>query len=194
MQPFYVAVALVWVVWQCTSGDWQAYAEGGSWITFWLGPATVALAVPLAKQLRQMAGVWKAVLAGVAAGSAVSIGSTWLIAWLLKSDPVLMKSLLTKSVTTPITLELTTSIGGIPSLAGLFVALTGMIGAVIARPLLRLAGIDSDWAIGVAVGTSSHAIGTASLMGESQTQVAASSLAMILAGIVTSFYVIPLHP
>ncbi|KZE41974.1 effector of murein hydrolase LrgA [Brevibacillus parabrevis] len=191
VQPLLVAVVLVWVIWWAVSDDWEAFSAGGQWISFWLGPATVALAVPLAKQIRQFAHIWRGVLLGVSAGCAVAIVSVYAIHWCFGSDDILLRSMLSKSVTTPIALELTASIGGVPALAAFFTALTGMVGVLIARPVLKWGRITEDWAIGIAVGTSAHAIGTASLNRISPVQTAASSVAMIVAGVVTSLYLIP---
>ncbi|UFJ43165.1 LrgB family protein [Brevibacillus humidisoli] len=191
IQPLLLAAAGVWLLWWVISDDWEAYAAGGEWITIWLGPATVALAVPLARQFRELIALWKGILPGIAVGAGLSIAVTWMTFWSLGGDDVLLRSMLSKSVTTPISIELTAAVGGVPSLAGLFTALTGIFGISIARPLLRRFGITDDWAIGIAVGTSSHAIGTASLLRDSQTQAAASGLAMILTGIITSIYMIP---
>ncbi|MGG1658755.1 LrgB family protein [Brevibacillus sp. NRS-1366] len=190
-QPLIVAVILVWILWWVLSGDWEAFSAGGRWISFWLGPATVALAVPLAKQIREFAHIWRGVLLGICAGCAVALFTVYLIHWCIGSDEALMRSMLSKSVTTPIALELARSIGGVPALAAFFTALTGMIGVLIARPVLKWGGIKDDWAIGIAVGTSAHAIGTASLNRVSPVQTAASSMAMIVAGVVTSLYLIP---
>lgn len=190
-QPLVVAVLLVWVMWWLCSGDWKVFTDGGEWISFWLGPATVALAVPLAKQIREFAHLWRGILLGVSAGCAMAIVTVFVISWCLGTDGMLVKSMMSKSVTTPISLELTRSIGGIPSLAAFFTALTGMIGVLIAKPVLKWAGITDDWAIGLAVGTSSHAIGTASLNRISPVQTAASSVAMIVAGVMTSLFLIP---
>ncbi len=191
LQPIVVGTVLVWLIWWLVSGDWTAYAAGGDWISVWLGPATVALAVPLTKQLQQLKRIWKGALLGIVAGTGMSLASTWLFFWLLGGDQALFTSLLTKSVTTPISVELTASIGGMPALAAFFTALTGVLGSLMARPLLKAAGITDDWAIGLAVGTSAHAIGTASLHRDSELQAAASTLAMIVAGVITSLYLIP---
>lgn len=191
LQPIIVAVVLVWVIWWAASDDWEAFSDGGKWISFWLGPATVALAVPLAKQIREFAHIWRGVLLGVCAGCAVAIASVYAIHWCFGTDDLLLRSMLSKSVTTPIALELAASIGGVPALAAFFTALTGMVGAMIARPVLKWGRITDDWAVGIAVGTSAHAIGTASLNRISPVQTAASSVAMIVAGVVTSLYLIP---
>lgn len=191
IQPVVVATIGTWVIWWLISGDWESYQMGGEWISYWVGPATVALAVPLAKQMRVFSDIWRGVLLGVAAGCLVAITAVLGIGWLFGMDEVLTKSMLTKSVTTPIAVELTKNIGGVPALAAFFVALTGIAGVAMAGPLLSLCGVKDDWAIGIAVGTSAHAIGTASLNRVSQVQTAASSVAMIVAGIVTAICVIP---
>lgn len=191
VQPLLPATVIVWLIWWLASGDWEAYRKGGEWISFWLGPATVALAVPLAKQIKELASIWRGVLLGVAAGCAISPLSGWLIMTWLGADPLVLRSMISKSVTTPISVELTAMVGGVPALAAMFTAITGMIGISMARPLLKWCGITDDWAIGIAVGTSSHAIGTAALLQVSPAQTAASSIAMILAGVVTSLYLVP---
>jgi len=191
MQPLFVAVVLVWLCWTAFGGEWDAFSSGGSWISFWLGPATVALAVPLAANIRQFASIWRGVLLGVGAGCAIALFSNLLIYWTIGFPKSVMLSMLSKSVTTPISLELTRNIGGIPELAAFFTALTGFLGAMMAPPVLRRAGISDDRAIGIAVGTSAHAIGTASLNRNSPVQTASSSIAMIVAGVVTSLYLIP---
>jgi putative effector of murein hydrolase len=190
--PLVVAVTLVWLTWWMLSADWKAFSVGASWVSFWLGPATVALAVPLAKQINAFKHIWRGVFLGVAAGSVVSILSVMIIYACFGYDQTMVHSMLSKSVTMPIALELTQSIGGIPALTALFTFLTGMIGTIFARPVLTWAGITDDRAIGIAVGASAHAIGTASLAQVSQVQTAASSVAMIVAGVITSLLLIPL--
>ncbi|MEJ8548027.1 LrgB family protein [Brevibacillus borstelensis] len=191
MQPVLVASVCAWLIWWAINGDWEAYRLGGDWISFWVGPATVALAVPLAKQIREFSHIWRGVLLGVAAGCAVAILTVFGLGFLFGTDDLLTKSMLTKSVTTPIAVELSKNIGGVPALAAFFTALTGIAGIAFARPLLALVGVKDDWAVGIAVGTSAHAIGTASLNRVSQVQTAASSIAMIMAGVVTAIYLIP---
>lgn len=190
IHPLLAATGIVWLFWWAIGGDWQVYKAGGDWVTFWLGPATVALAVPLYKQIRSLLPIWLPVLAGVSVGCGIALLSGWGIMWLAKGNELVMRSMLTKSVTTPFAVEMSRTIGGIPELAATFTAITGLLGAVMARPLLKLARIQDDWAVGIAVGTSSHAIGTASLAQQAEAQAAASSVAMILSGIVTSVYLL----
>ncbi|WP_139490452.1 LrgB family protein [Brevibacillus dissolubilis] len=193
VHPMILSAVAIWFIWWLISGDFEVYAKGGQWITFWLGPATVALAYPVAKEWQQLTSMWRSVLVAVAFGTGVVMISTWITMEMLQADPVLTRSILSKSVTMPIAIELSENIGGIPPLSALFTAITGIIGSVMMRPYLKALGITDDWAIGIAVGTSAHAIGTASLLRDSERQAAASSLAMILAGVITSLYYIPLH-
>jgi len=187
LHPLLTAPVLAGGIWWGVSGNWQVYQAGGEWITFWLGPATVALAVPLARHLRALLDIWRSLLAAVAAGCAVAMISGWLVMTWLDGDESLSRSMLSKSVTTPFSVELTRLVGGVPELAALFTVLTGLIGLLLVKPFLRLLGITDDRAIGIAVGTGAHAIGTAGLH-EHPAQVAAASVAMILSGVVTMLY------
>ena len=193
LQPMVVASILVWLIWWLISSDWETYDRGSSVITFLLGPATVALAIPLARQYKRVLSMWKAIAVGVASGSFVAIVIVWTVIWIMGGDDLLIRSMISKSVTTPISVELTTTIGGIPALAAVFTAVTGIVGGMFYRIVMRVSGVTDEWAIGLAVGTSSHAVGTASLINESQSKAAASSLAMILSGIITSLYFIPVQ-
>ncbi|MGO0060511.1 LrgB family protein [Brevibacillus fluminis] len=193
VHPIIAASVVIGVIWYVTSGDWAAYAAGGQWISVWLGPATVALAVPLAKQLQELKTLWPGILLGVGIGCGTSIAIVWALVSLLGGDPVVLHSMLSKSVTTPISVELAKAVGGNPSLAALFTAGTGLVGASMARSLLKIARINDPWAAGIAVGTTAHAIGTAGFPQEEQQKVAASTLAMIMAGIITSLYLVPFH-
>lgn len=193
VHPIFAASVIIGVIWYLLSGDWAAYAAGGQWISIWLGPATVALAVPLAKQLKELKKLWPGILLGVGVGCGTSIAIVWALVGIFGGDPVVFYSMLSKSVTTPISIELATAVGGNPSLAALFTAGTGLVGASMARSLLKLARVTDPWAAGIAVGTTAHAIGTAGFPQEEQQKVAASTLAMIMAGIITSLYLIPFH-
>jgi predicted murein hydrolase (TIGR00659 family) len=162
------------------------YSRGGNYLTWWLGPATVALAVPmyrnglaLKRSLRRLALI---VLAGSVVGMVTAGGTAWLLGapW-----PVVM-STVPKSVTTPIAVQVCRQLGGIPQITVALVILTGVLGASFGVPLLRLVGVRDDRAIGSAVGASAHGIGTASLVRHSEMQASVSSWAMAAAGVFTS--------
>jgi len=104
-----------------------------------------------------------------------------------------LRSMTPKSVTTPISIELVRQLGGVPELGAVFTVLAGLFGSIIGPTLLRSCGVRNDIAIGLAIGTSSHGIGTARIIRDSELQGATGGLAMALAGIITSILIIPLH-
>lgn len=165
---------------------YSAYNRGGNILTWWLGPATVALAVPmyrnglaLRSSLPRLALV---VLIGAVVGMATAGGTAWLLGAPL---PVVM-SAVPKSVTTPIAIEVCRQLKGIPQITIAMVILAGVFGASFGPALLRLTGVKEDRAVGVAVGSASHGIGTASLVRHSEMQATVSSWAMAAAGVFTS--------
>ena len=162
------------------------YNRGGSWLTWWLGPATVALATPMYRNglalRRSLPRLALIVLAGAVVGMVTAGGTAWLLGAPL---PVVM-SAVPKSVTTPIAIEVSRELGGIPQITIALVILAGVLGATFGPALLRLAGVRDDRAIGAAMGTASHGIGTASLVRRSEMQATVSSWAMAAAGVFTS--------
>lgn len=162
------------------------YDRGGSLLTWWLGPATVALAVPMYRNglglRRILPRLSLIVLVGAIVGMVTAAGS----AWLLGAPASIVMSAVPKSVTTPIAIEICRQLRGIPQITIAMVIVSGILGATFGTHLLRLVGVTNDHAIGAAVGTSSHGIGTASLIRSSDVQAAASSWAMTAAGVFTS--------
>ncbi len=184
--PVAIAMSIVIGVLWLTHTPYQTYFSGAQFVHFLLGPATVALALPLYAQmprLKQMAGplLWALGIGSLtAAGSAVLIG-----AWCGGSGATL-KSLAPKSVTTPIAMGVAEKIGGIPSLTAVLVIVTGVIGAVLSRPLLNLLRIEDLAVRGFAIGVSAHGIGTARAFQENEITGAFSALAMGLNGALTA--------
>lgn len=169
-----------------THEPYAEYNRGGSVLTWCLGPATVALAVPMYRNGLMLRGslhkISFAVLIGAIVGMLVAGGS----AWLLGAPMPIVMSTIPKSVTTPIAIEVSRQLNGVPQITIAMVILTGMLGATFGPYLLRFAGVRDDRAIGAAIGTSSHGIGTASLIRHSEMQSAVSSWAMAAAGVFTS--------
>jgi len=165
---------------------YSEYNRGGSALTWWLGPATVALAVPMYRNGLVLRGILHrislAVMIGAVLGMVVAGGSAWLLGAPL---PIIM-STIPKSVTTPIAIEVCQQLQGLPQITIAMVILTGVLGATFGPSLLKLVGVRNDRAIGAAIGTSSHGIGTASLIRHSEMQSAVSSWAMAAAGVFTS--------
>ncbi|MEX2104040.1 MAG: LrgB family protein [Bacilli bacterium] len=171
---------------------YQDYAEGGDLLTLLLGPATIALGVPFYKYYQHYRKSARAIVISVTIGSISGIMVASISIWLMTSNHELVMSMLPKSTTTPIALELARQLGGRPELAAVFAVLTGLIGSVFGPRFLRMVGIRNGLPLGIAMGTSSHGIGTARVIRESQFVGGASGLAMALTGIITSILVIPL--
>ncbi|HWE94568.1 MAG TPA: LrgB family protein [Tepidisphaeraceae bacterium] len=172
---------------------YASYKHGGDLITFFLGPATVALGVPLYKQSQKIRGHVIALLTAILAGSVSGILSAALFVRAFHGSRSLLLSMIPKSVTTPISMEISRLIGGEPDLTAVFTVIAGLIGSVIGPRLLRRLGVRNDLAIGAAMGTSSHGIGTARVIRESELQGGVAGLAMAMAGIFTSLLAIPLY-
>ncbi|WP_127534550.1 LrgB family protein [Paenibacillus kobensis] len=167
------------------------YNAGGSVITFFLGPATVALAVPLYKQALRFRKQLLPVAAGALIGSLCGLVFNGLVMlWTGASHSLLLTSL-PKSATSPVAIEVARMIGGRPELAAVLTVLTGLFGSVVGPRVLRLAGFRQDAAIGAGVGTASHGIGTARLFADSERQGGISGFAMALTAITTSALALP---
>ncbi|WP_337101906.1 LrgB family protein [Paenibacillus sp. YIM B09110] len=169
------------------------YQSGGDWLSLCLGPVTVALAVPLYKNARRIKEALLPVLAGITAGSLISVAFTALLLSLTGSPEELIRSMLSKSVSAPIAMEIARRAGGIPELSASFSVLTGLVGSVTGPAVLRLCGIRGDIPLGTAMGTSAHGIGTARMIAESQSLGGISGFSMAAAGIITSVLMIPLY-
>ena len=162
------------------------YKQSVSVLNYLLLPATVSLAVPLYEQWLPMKKNAKAVLCGILAGSLTSMVSIIVISWVMKLDPVLSASLMPKSVTTAIGAEVAQELGGLSSLAGGIIVLTGIIGNLSAAAMCRICKLHDPIARGVAIGTASHAIGTARALQMGRVEGAVSSLSIAVAGILTA--------
>ena len=162
------------------------YKQSVSVLNYLLLPAMVSLAVPLYEQWLPMKKNAKAVLCGILAGSLTSMLSIIAISWVMKLDPVLSASLMPKSVTTAIGAEVAQELGGLSSLAGGIIVLTGIIGNLSAAAMCRICRLHDPIARGVAIGTASHAIGTARALQMGRVEGAVSSLSIAVAGILTA--------
>lgn len=162
------------------------YKESVSFLSYLLLPATVSLAVPLYEQWLPMKKNAKAVLCGILAGSVTSMVCIIALSWILELDPVLSASLMPKSVTSAIGAEVAEELGGIGSLAGALIILTGIVGNLSATALCRICKLRDPIARGVAIGTGSHAVGTARALQMGRIEGAVSSLSIAVAGVLTA--------
>ncbi len=159
--PVLIAVATIIAVLTLTKTDYKTYFQGAQFVHFLLGTATVALAIPLARLWAELRTRAIPLLIAMFAGSATSVLLAVGIAKLLNAPPLIVASLIPKSVTAPIAMGIAEQIGGSPTLAAVFTVTTGIIGALVATPLLNWLGVR-DWAArGFAVGVAAHGIGTA---------------------------------
>ena len=164
----------------------EYYQKGGNYISFFLGPATIVLAVPLYKQLHLLRKHFVAILIGVFVGSLVSITSVYFLSKMLNIDLKIIISLLPKSITTPIGMSLSETYGGIVALTITSIVLTGIVGSMTAPSVVKLIRLKSDVAKGIAIGTASHAVGTSKAIEMGETIGAMSGLAIALAGTITA--------
>lgn len=163
------------------------YRASASPLSYLLLPATVSLAIPLYEKWELLKTNLAAIFAGIFAGVLTSLGSITMLALLLKLDAAQAASLLPKSVTTAIGMDVAAALGGLPSLAGAVIILTGITGNLTAQWLCKALKITDPLAKGIGIGTASHAIGTAKALEMGQVEGAMSSLAVALAGVITAF-------
>ncbi len=161
LNPVALAITLLVGILLATGTPYATYFQGAQFIHFLLGPATVALAIPLYLHWERVRRLLVPILAGLLAGSLTAILSAIGLAALLGASPRTLLSLAPKSVTTPVAMGIAEKIGGLPSLTAVLVILTGVIGAVAAPALLRGLRIHDDAVKGLAIGVAAHGIGTA---------------------------------
>lgn len=186
LNPVLVSISVLAAVLELTGVDYRHFFDGAQFIHFLLGPATVALAVPLYRQWARLRQSWIAVVAGLLCGSATAALSAMGLAWALGATRETVLSLLPKSATTPIAIAVAEAAGGLPTLTAVAVILTGLVGAAFGVTVLQWVRVRHDVAIGVALGTASHGMGTARSLAISETAGGFSGLAMGLNGLVTA--------
>ena len=186
LNPVALSVATLVLLLTLTGTPYQTYFDGAQFVHFLLGPATVALAIPLYAQLGKLKSLLVPLLAALLAGSLTAIVSAVGIAWLLGASRSTLISLAPKSVTTPIAMGITEKMGGLPSLTAVLVVSTGVIGAVAAKYVLDFLRVREHSVRGFAVGVAAHGIGTARAFQVSEEAGAFSGLAMGLNGLATA--------
>ncbi|WP_239456287.1 LrgB family protein [Nocardioides solisilvae] len=185
-QPVLVAIVVTVLFLTIADVDYAVYADGARLISFWLGPATVALAVPLHRQVRRLRGVVGPMLVAVPLGAVVSIVSAHGLVRLLGGGEELALTLAPKAATTPVSIALSEQVGGIPALTAVVTVVAGVLGAVAGPTVLTLARVRDRRARGLAMGASSHGIGTSRALHEDETEGAFSGLSMGLTALATS--------
>lgn len=184
--PVLVAVTLLAALLWGTGTGYGAYFEGAQFVHFMLGPATVALALPLRDRLGEVRRALVPMIAALVAGSLTAMGSAVAIGWALGVRGEVLLSLVPKSATAPVALGVAEAVGGIPGLTATLVILTGIVGAVVATPLLDALGVR-DWrARGFSVGVAAHGIGTARAFQVDETAGAFAGIGMGVNAVLTA--------
>lgn len=186
LNPILLAIIAI-IAWLLASGTpHSAYAPAGEYIDFWLKPAVVALGVPLSRQLSVIRRQFIPLLVAETIGCVVGIVSVVLFAELFGATRDVVMSLVPKSVTTPIAIEVAQTIGGIPALTAAVVVATGIFGSIAGFKMMSLSRVKSPIAQGISMGTAAHAVGTSAALDRSARYGAFSSLGLILNGLLTA--------
>ncbi|WP_085522823.1 LrgB family protein [Tuberibacillus sp. Marseille-P3662] len=181
--PALTTTLAIIVILVCFQVPYQTYMIGGHWINLLLGPAVVALAYPLYKQRKALVQHFLPILGGVLVGSIVGIMSGLLFAKSLGIAHKLILSLLPKSVTTPVAMQIASGIGGAPSLTAVFVMIAGFTGVTLGPYILNWFRISTFLGQGIAFGSASHAIGTSKAFEYGEDTASMSSVAMTLSAV-----------
>ncbi|MFC3051755.1 LrgB family protein [Kordiimonas pumila] len=194
LHPVFIPVFVLVSVFCIFNMPLEPFVAGTYVFTILLAAAVAALALPLYRNLSALKRDPAAILAAIAGGSISSTGSALVVAYFLHAPPELMASLATKSVTTPIAVEIVRVIGGIPSVAAATVIIAGLFVAVFGPGFLRLLGVDDDLSMGLALGTVGHGLGMAESVRRSDLMGAAAAFSMASNGLVTALMLPILWP
>ena len=186
LNPILLTMALLIILLKWSGISYETYSEGGHLIEFWLRPAVVALGVPLYLQLETIKKQLLPILLSQLVGCIVGVVSVVLIARWLGAPQEIIYSLAPKSVTTPIAMEVTKTLGGIPSLTAAVVVCVGLLGGILGMKTMQITHIGSPMAQGLSLGTAAHAVGTSTAMDISSKYGAFASLGLTLNGILTA--------
>ena len=186
LNPILIAIVVLIAYLKLTGVSFETFEESGSLIDFWLKPAVVALGVPLYLQFEAIKKLWLPIVLSQLVGCLVGIVSVVLIAQFFGASQVVILSLASKSVTTPIAMEVTQTLGGIPSLTAAVVVITGILGAIMGFKTLAMGHVNSPIAQGLSMGAASHAVGASTAMGRSNKYGAFASWGITLKGIFTA--------
>ncbi len=183
--PLLVAIAATLVVLLAADVDYEIYHEGAKYLSWFLTPATVCLAIPLYEQIALLKKNWKAVLAGLVSGVLTSMVTILVLAVLFGLTHQEYVTLLPKSITTAIGMGVSEELGGYVTITVAVIIITGVVGNIFAEVLCKIFGIKEPIAKGIAIGSSAHAIGTAKAMEMGEVEGAMSSLSIAVAGMLT---------
>lgn len=185
MNPLLISIVLVICVLLLTGVSYDSYSAGANCISYLLTPATICLAVPLYQQIELLKKNYRAVLLGIVSGVLASLCSVLLLALLFHFDHAAYVTFLPKSITTAIGIGVSEELGGHVSVSVVVIVVTGVLGNIFAEKFLDLLRIKEPIAKGIAIGCSSHALGTARAMEMGTVEGAMSSLSIVVCGVLT---------
>ncbi|MCT4632160.1 MAG: LrgB family protein [Firmicutes bacterium] len=185
LNPILVSTIFIIATLMFAGMDYEAYDMGGRHIKFFLGPSIVILAIPLHRQFHILKKSYKPILGGIITGIIVSFITVVGLSKLFNLNRELMLSIVPKSITTPMGILVTSEIGGLESITIASIILTGIIGAVLAPTVMKVFRIKNNVAVGIGIGTSSHAVGTSKAVEMGEVEGAMSSLSIAVAGLIT---------
>lgn len=183
--PLLISIALNIVFLILFDVDYDTYDFGAQYLSYFLTPATVALAVPLYEQIEPLKNNWKAIIAGILSGALTSALCVLILSIVMGLDHKQYVTLLPKSITTAIGMGLSEELGGIVTITVAVIVVTGVIGNMFAEQICKLFHITDPVAKGIAIGSSAHAMGTAKAMEMGEIEGAMSSLSIAVSGLLT---------
>lgn len=185
MNPLLIAIIITICFLLISGVSYKSYSSNSSWISYLLTPATICLAVPLYQQMELLKKNSKAILFGILSGVLSSLVSILLLALLFSFDHNTYVTFLPKSITTAIGMGISEELGGYVSISVVVIIITGVLGNIFAEGVLKLLHIEEPIAKGIAIGCSSHAVGTAKAMEMGAIEGAISGLSIVVCGILT---------
>ncbi len=189
LHPLLTSIFVIIVILEMLDIEYESFQQGSHLIHFMLGPSVVALGYVLFEQMKYLKGNVVSILTSVFVGAIVGIISVIAIGKLMGADQSLIATLQPKSVTTPIAMGISEKNGGIPSLTAVIVVAVGIFGSIVGPAVMKVLGIESRIAKGLALGASSHGVGTAAAIQLGAVEGALSGLAIGLMGIMTAILV-----
>lgn len=183
--PLLISIALIIIFLVLFDVDYDTYEFGAKYLSYFLTPATVALAVPLYEQIEPLKHNWKAIIAGILSGALTSALCVLILSVIMGLDHKQYVTLLPKSITTAIGMGLSEELGGIVTITVAVIVVTGVIGNMFAEQICKLFHITDPVAKGIAIGSSSHAMGTSKAMEMGEIEGAMSSLSIAVSGLLT---------
>lgn len=185
-QPIILTSGIIIIILLIFNIPYNTYMVGGQWIDILMGPAVVALGIPLYNHyhiLKRLAGP---IIIGVGTGAVIGVSSGIGLAKLFGFDEAYILALAPKSVTTPVAISIAETLGGPISLAAIFVVIAGISGVLMSPVIFKVFKLDTAVGKGIGIGSAAHAMGTAAAMGRSELEASMSTIAMVLSAVIVS--------